>query len=175
MDSLYIIKYETSHKCECNYKYSCYDKNLLNCINKYKIYKYCPFMKLINEDIKISIHDNCQISDIKDFFNILEYLLLWAHKSENYNFNIKLRVIIMLSVCHFIITNQDYLEDVIIFYNRFIDQVILLLNTNFIPKKNRIHFLKLFEECFIEESDICVNMVFNWLHYFEYINITNKP
>ncbi len=172
MNSLYIIKYETYKKCKCDNKFACYDKNLLNCINKYKIYKLCPFIRLINENIKISIKENSQISDVKDFFNILEYLLLWAHKSENYISDIKLRIIIMMSIFHFIINNQIHLEDLLIYYDKFIYQVVILLNTQFVPKSNRIHFIKLFNECFIEESDICINIMFNWLNYFK--NIINK-
>lgn len=172
MDSLYTLKYETiNKKCNCdNKKYNCYDDNLLNCVNKYKIYKICPFMKLIHVDMKVSIFDNNKISNVNDYFHVLEYLLKWAHNSNNYNSNIRLRVIIMLSICHFMITNKELLDDLIIFYDRFINQIIILLNTYFIPRKSRINFINLFEESFIEDIDICIDNMFNWLNYFKNIN-----
>ena len=99
MDSLYILNYETISKCDqCNNKYNCYDDNLLKCINRSNIYKYCPFMKLIHNNIKVSIYENNKISNINDYFYILEYLLQWAHKSEYYKSDIKLRIIIIISI-----------------------------------------------------------------------------
>ncbi len=195
MDSLYILNYKTKTKCKCvmrnsnlncrkqfwdccsnathlnsnlpNYDYGCFDSDLLNCFNKYTIYKNCPFMKLIHNNIKVSIYENNKISNVNDFFNILEYLLLWAHKSTNYKTDIRLRTIIMLSICHFMITNKEYIDDIIMFYDRFINQIIILLQTYFIPKKNRHYFIKLFEESFIEDKNICIDQVFCWLYYFQ--------
>jgi hypothetical protein len=168
MDSLYILNYETIKQCKCK-NYGCFDEELLNCFNKYTIYKYCPFLKLIYNDIKISIYESYKISNANEYFTILEYLLLWAHKSNNYKSDIRLRTIIMLSICHFMITNKDFLDDIIIFYDRFINQVIILLETFFIPKKTRYHFIKLFKTSFIEDKHICIDQVFNWLFYFKNI------
>ena len=75
----------------------------------------------------------------------------------------------MVSVCHFIITNKDDIDDLLIYYDKFISQIIILLKTNFIPKKSRSYFIKLFEKSCIEESKICIDNMFNWLYYFQNI------